>query len=439
LVSWWTGDSDKKDLYGVNNPSAVNGVKLVSAEVAKGFTFGSGGYIDIPHSTTLENQKFTWDAWVKPAGPGPNNDNDGSVILEQGIDNLHVSVALHWRASSDYRFLFIFGDVNSELIVSKDTFPPGAFYFVAGTYDGTTFRLYVNGVLEGTFTEAKTIPYSNETWEIGSTGPISRSAGYPRTFNGIIDEVDAFKSALSQSSIQAIYKRGSIGKCKAPVVFSPASLTFAEQNVGTTSPPKSITVVNNRNNAITMDGFSFTGTDPTDFAKSSTTCGSTLGSRKSCKVEVTFTQRAFGKLTAVLNVNDSALGSPQTAALSGGTGTAVELSPTSLGFACVVVGLPPLQPHCACNRQGTTTLTNAGSTPLDITSIATSSSAFSQTNTCNSSQPAGSSCAITVTWSPPATGCSAPWGCGGEVSISDNGGDSPQTVSLRAIKNCTPP
>jgi hypothetical protein len=80
-------------------------------------------------------------------GPGPN-DSEGSVILEQGIDNSHVSVALRWRASPDYRFLFIFGDVSCQIILSNDSFPPRVFYFVAATYDGTTFRLFVNGVLE---------------------------------------------------------------------------------------------------------------------------------------------------------------------------------------------------------------------------------------------------------------------------------------------------
>lgn len=316
LVSWWTGDSDENDLYGVNNPSAVNAVTLVPAKVADGLTFGSGGYIDIPPSSTLANQKFTLDAWVMPSGPGPNNDQYGNIIIQQGIDNFDVAVSLNWRATDD-RFLFNFGDVNSEVIASNDTFPPGTFYFVAGTYDQTMFRLYVNGVLEGTFTETKTIPYSTQTWEIGSAGPVSRSQGYPRTWNGIIDEVEVFKSALSQSAIQAIYKKSSVGKCKAPVVLTPPSLSFAAQTVDTTSPAKTITVVNNRDNAITMDGFSFTGTDPNDFAESSTTCGSTLGGRKRCTVGITFTPHATGTRTAVLNASDSAPGSPQKANLSG--------------------------------------------------------------------------------------------------------------------------
>ena len=348
LVSWWTADTNERDLYGVNNPSAVNAVTLVPAEVGKGFTFGVGGYVDIPHSSTLANQEFTWDAWVKPEGPGPNDDSNGSVILEQGIDNLHVSVALRWRASPDYRFLFIFGDVNSELIVSNDTFPPGAFYFVAGTYDGTTFRLYVNGALEGTFTEAKTIPYSNETWEIGSTGPISRSEGYPRTFNGIIDEVEAFKGALSQATIQAIYEKRGIGKCKAPVVPTPTSLSFAAQTVGTTSAARTVTVVNNRDTTITMDGVSFTGSDPNDFAESSTTCSSTLGGRKRCTVSITFTPQATGTRTAVLNVKDSASGSPQSVSLSG---KAVGGVCSPRGTECAPYS-PPCCPGLECRLAG---------------------------------------------------------------------------------------
>jgi len=347
LVSWWTGDSNRKDLYGLNNPSAVNAVTLVSAKVGKGFTFGVGGYIDIPHSSTLANQKFTWDAWVKPEGKGPNDDQQGSIILQQGIDNNDVSVSLNWRDDPDDRFAFFFGNVNSEAIYSTDLFQPGTFYFVAATYDGATFRLYVNGVLEGTFTETKTVSYSSETWEIGSAGPISRSEGYPRTFNGVIDEVEAFRGALSQSAIQAIYQKGSVGKCKAPVVPTPTSLKFGATVVGTTSPAKSITVVNNRNNAITIDGFSFTGTDPADFAESSTNCGSTLGGRQRCEISVTFAPATTGTAAAVLRITDDAVGSPQTVPLSGTGVTGATLT----GYCVQRVSLTP--PACGATLDTT--------------------------------------------------------------------------------------
>jgi hypothetical protein len=314
LISWWTGDVDETDLYGVNNPSAVNAVSIVPGEVSNGFTFGTGGYIDIPASPALANQKFTWDAWVRPDGPGPND--GGNVIVEQDIDQTHDVVGLYWNASNN-RFLFVFGDVGSEIIVSNDTFPSGTFYFVAATYDGTTFRLYVNGVLEGSFAEKKTIAYSSRTWGIGSLDAINRGNGFLRTWNGVIDEVEAFKVALSSSKILSIFKAGSAGKCKGPVIVTPTKETFALQTVGTTSPAKTVMILNNRDVTLTIDPFTFTGADPADFGESSTTCASTLAARKTCKVSVTFTPRQTGKRSAVLDVNDSAAGSPQTVSLSG--------------------------------------------------------------------------------------------------------------------------
>jgi len=318
MVSWWIGDTDTTDLYGLNNPSAVNAVTLVPAEVLNGFSFGTGSYMDIPNSATLDTQRYTWAAWVMPKGPGPDDDGYGSVIVEKGVDNTNASMDLLWRDNPDDRFLFIYGNQFSEIIASTDTFAPGVFYFVAATYDGTTFKLYVNGVLEGSFAETKTITYnSTHTWEVGSADSIYRAEGYPRTFNGIIDEVQGYKAALSQASIQSIYKAGPSGVCKAPVVVTPPSAGLGTVTVGTTSPAKTITVINNRDVAITIKGLTFSGADAADFSESSTTCGSALSARRSCKVSVTFTPQATGRRTAVLNVSDSATGSPQEVHLSG--------------------------------------------------------------------------------------------------------------------------
>jgi uncharacterized repeat protein (TIGR01451 family) len=70
------------------------------------------------------------------------------------------------------------------------------------------------------------------------------------------------------------------------------------------------------------------------------------------------------------------------------------------------------------------TLSNYGTAPLGITSIATSGD-FSQTNTCGSTLAVLAGCTISVTFKPTLQGSRA-----GTLSITDNAPGSSQTVSL---------
>jgi hypothetical protein len=197
--------------------------------------------------------------------------------------------------------------------------------------------------------------------------------------------------------------------------LSTGSLTFATQLVGTTSSAQSITLSNYGNQTLSITSIAVTGLDQGDFAETNT-CGSSLAPGTSCTVSVTFKPIQGGTRTAMVSITDNAPGSPQKVTLTG-TGTVVELNPTSLNFGTVQVGYVSAL---------TTTLTNVGSTTLSITSITvTGSGEFSQTNTCGNRVRAGKSCTITVTFKPTFNGAVT-----GTVSISDNGGGSPQTVSL---------
>jgi hypothetical protein len=226
MVAWYWMDGNAYDtaaLGGYNNPSATNAISFVAGKDGQGVTFGSGGYIDIPHSSALANQQFTIDAWVKPQGPGPNNDFWGSVIVQKGVSPptgyTNVPISLWWSAQQQ-KFGFTFGNMGMDEIVSSSTFPAGQWYHVAATYDGSAMKLYVNGNLEASKPFTSSITYDRLIpWTIGSTAAPIRAAGYPRTFNGVIDEVEIFNRALSQAEIQAIYKSG---KCKFEKVSDPS-------------------------------------------------------------------------------------------------------------------------------------------------------------------------------------------------------------------------
>ena len=190
---------------------------------------------------------------------------------------------------------------------------------------------------------------------------------------------------------------------------SPTSLTFATQFVGTSSSAQSVTLTNYGTTALSITSIAASG----DFSQTNT-CGSSLAAEASCTISVTFKPTQRGTRTGTLSITDNAAGSPQTVSLTG-TGTVVEFNPASLNFGSLGIG---------GSKTLTTTLSNTGSTTLSISSITiTGSTTFSQTNTCGTSVAAGGSCTISVTFR-------AAKNQSGDVSVSDNGGGSPQQVRL---------
>jgi len=140
-----------------------------------------------------------------------------------------------------------------------------------------------------------------------------------------------------------------------------------------------------------------------------------LGIQVAGAIDVSFTPEEIGGRTATLSIDDDAPGSPQTVSLKGAE-TVVELVPSSLEFGYVVPD---------GSRTLTITLTNTSSSTLGVTGISSSGKGFSQTNDCGASLEAGKSCTISVTFTPPGFGDFI-----GAVSVSDNGGGSPQQVPL---------
>jgi Cep192 domain 4/Abnormal spindle-like microcephaly-assoc'd, ASPM-SPD-2-Hydin/HYDIN/CFA65/VesB-like, Ig-like domain len=203
------------------------------------------------------------------------------------------------------------------------------------------------------------------------------------------------------------------------VSLSPASLTFANQAVGTTSAAQTVTLKNTGNAALTLSGIALSGTNAGDFAQSNN-CGSSLAAGASCTLSVTFKPSATGIRTASLTVTDNAPGSPQSVSLSGNTAPSVSLSPASLTFASQAVMMT--------SSPQTVTLTNSGSATLTITSIAftgTHAGDFSEADNCNGSVAAGATCTIAVLFTPSAAGTRT-----AALSVADNASGSPQSVSL---------
>jgi hypothetical protein len=102
---------------------------------------------------------------------------------------------------------------------------------------------------------------------------------------------------------------------------------------------------------------------------------------------------------------------------SGGAG--VSLTPASMTFTTQVVGTTSVAQVATLTNNLSTALT------LSIGFTGTNSGDFAQTNTCGTSLAVGSSCTISVTFDPTASGTRT-----ATLDVTDNAGNSPQTISL---------
>ena len=120
------------------------------------------------------------------------------------------------------------------------------------------------------------------------------------------------------------------------VTFTPTSLTFGAQAIGTTSTPQSVTVANTGTAPLFINSAATRGANPLDFTEVNDGCsGLTLAAGTSCSVSITFSPTASGTRSGTLIVTDNAPASPQTVPISGtGTGTNPPLAIDSRFFTC---------------------------------------------------------------------------------------------------------
>lgn len=184
-------------LADANKAVAVSGVNSYVGNV-------SGSAINFTGETN-----FTLEVWVK-GSPSQNNE---ATIIAKGIGNNGITRTEQFAldvAGGFYRF-FTAGD-GTIYAAEANVGPNGAWQHIVAVYDhlntlggGQKSYLYVNGELKGTGNtrfgglNATTSPVSFGSKRLGF------SPDYDGTFNGTIDEVAIYATALDASTVQAHY------------------------------------------------------------------------------------------------------------------------------------------------------------------------------------------------------------------------------------------
>jgi len=206
LVLWLKFDegsgttTNDSSLY--NRHGSIYGATWTDGKYGKALSFdGEDDYVSIPHISL--NTGFTILFWIKTTTTENFKfpiANEGSQTFSSGVKGWRFSVAVFcYMGGCDYCSFFDLSESTSNYKrVDGGKIVDGKWHFIALWWDGSTQRIYVDGVKK-----------DEETFsgDISNDLPITIGCAADNTdfFNGIIDEIRIYNRALSEEEIQMLY------------------------------------------------------------------------------------------------------------------------------------------------------------------------------------------------------------------------------------------
>ena len=198
LIGYWTLDEGAgqtaQDASGNGHQGTISGATWTMGKVRGALDFdGSNDYVNVGALPFNSFSSFTHSAWFKA-----NTLNEYRRIIStqySGGDDIRLWV--------DGRTLYYSLDDGTVSQVTTSFSDSSSWHHVAGTFDGSKIRLYLDGIEVGTpANDTFNFAGTNGTTYIGKQVGSSDSSIH---FAGLIDDVRIYNRALSDAEIQTLF------------------------------------------------------------------------------------------------------------------------------------------------------------------------------------------------------------------------------------------
>jgi len=195
-----TPTSNKDSTSNQNDPTFNGSMTLedqVAGKIDGSVDFdGTDDFANVSNHESLQfTNSLTIEAWINFSSFGSGS--DVSIILRKGEENPNN----YQLAVNDQKLALTIEENDGEGLNSSASLSTMTWYYVAGTWDGTTRKVYIDGLENGSDSKSGSIvPDSRAIYVGGRLG-----AGLS---NGIIDEVRVSATSRNESWIKASYESG---------------------------------------------------------------------------------------------------------------------------------------------------------------------------------------------------------------------------------------
>lgn len=199
LVAWYRMEGDSQDSQGPHDGTSTPA--FTTGKVGQAAT----GAFESPDAPDLNPQRFTLAGWFTHGASGGSN-QAAFLMAKSGPDGNH-GFELDTRFNGSMN-CYSNGGIDGGGAGYSGPVNDGQFHHAACTYDGTTIRLYVDGVEVAQDAYSGTVDYqAGQPLVIGS-----RTSGPKEGFPGLLDEVQLYERALTATEIKEIFDAGGVGE-----------------------------------------------------------------------------------------------------------------------------------------------------------------------------------------------------------------------------------
>ncbi|MDE0638020.1 MAG: LamG domain-containing protein [Candidatus Poribacteria bacterium] len=186
-----------EDLSEFGNDATFKGkTQLVDGKFGKALDFDGASWGEIADHSSLDiTDGITVEFWanLRPSAGGPGSDVQTGLEKGTGWKAGLYTLAAWYRGGSLLQFFDLPADCRDLNI--GDNIQDETWHFLAGTWDGTTIKLYIDGELNKELECKGTLNPNDDPLFIGARG------GTQRFVNGALDEIKIYNYPLTEEEL----------------------------------------------------------------------------------------------------------------------------------------------------------------------------------------------------------------------------------------------